>query len=71
MTEKPNASAKIIRQIRVRQTSNPKIGVLELRAGDATELYAVSRQAMIDIANHLLKNADRIEGDETAVGLPN
>lgn len=69
MSEAGNVAAKIIRQVRVLQTENPKVGILKFENKTGNDHYVVSRQAMIDIGNHLIKAAERFEDDGEGPGI--
>jgi hypothetical protein len=57
MSEGQNVQARVLRKVRVLNTSNQQVAVLELNTGNQTEYLAVPRHELAKIAELLSKNA--------------
>lgn len=65
--EAKNVEARIIRQVQVLQTENPKIAVVRIQTSKSEAHYCLTKDALIDMANLFLKNAERFQADDEAV----
>lgn len=61
-----NVEARIIRQVQVLQTENPKIAVVRIQTTKSEDHFCLTRQALIDMANLFLKNAERFEPEDNS-----
>jgi hypothetical protein len=67
MSEGQNVQARVLRKVRVLNTANEQVAVLELNTGSQTDYLAIPRTELAKIANLLSKNAaDPSAADGTA-----
>ena len=57
MAEQKNVQARILKQVRVLNTSKPEVAILQMKTGEQSEFFAVQRSELMKIAEHLIKNA--------------
>lgn len=57
MTDESKVQARMLQTVRVHSTDKPDVMVLQLQTAGGTENFAVTREAMRQIAEHLTKNA--------------
>lgn len=59
MTDESKVQARMLQTVRVHSTDKPDVMVLQLQTAGGTENFAVTREAMRQIGDHLTKNAAR------------
>lgn len=57
MNEGRNVQARVLKKVRVLNTSKPDIAVLELNTGKQSEFFGIARSELTKIGEHLIKNA--------------
>lgn len=62
-TDKPaqKVKARVLRGVRVRNSDKPELAALEMMTNKGSAFFLVTRESMLQIAEHLRKNAEIIK----------